>query len=121
MIDTKKLFTKILQKLRFNPTIIYDTKTEATQIGTTYEYTSIPDLEHYNVIGIRFTVYEATQVFWMVRGTNSEVGLIDVPTAGRFRGTITVNWTNNTVGIRCIAAPNSRFDLVHFKTIYGIA
>lgn len=122
MLSIKKLLTKILQKLTFTPVVLYNTRTEATKIGTAYEYSGvITNLDKYNIVGIRFAVNESTQVCWMVRGTNAEVGLTDAPTAGRFRGTITVDWANNQIGIRCITAPNSRYDLVYFSTVYGIA
>ena len=123
MIDLKKLLTKIITKLQFTPVLLDNTKYECTQTGTTYEYTSISGMDDYNVIAVNFYVYEVSQFVFFVRPLAGDCNMTDSPTAGRFRGTIRVDWTNGAVGIRCVSAgtAGTRYDLVYFKGVYGIA
>jgi len=123
MIDLKKLLTKIVTKLQFTPVLIDNAKYECTQTGTTYEYTSISGMDDYNVIAVYFVVHEVTQLCLFVRGVNVDVSLTDAPAAGRFRGSLKVDWENEQIGIRAVNAgtAGTRYDLVFFKGVYGIA
>lgn len=111
-------------KLPIVPTALHSTKVECTVVSTSYEYTTISALADWNVIIVAFVVYEVQQPCICVRGASNIYGLTDYTSAlGRFRGTITVDWTNNRIGIRCIAAgtDNSRYATVYFHGVYGIA
>lgn len=123
MIDLKKLLTKIITKLQFTPTLLDNSKYECTQTGTTYEYSYISGLEDYNVIAVNFVAYEAQQTVYFVRPLPGDTSLTDAPSSGKFRGTIRVDWENSAIGVRCINAgtAGTRYDLVYFKGVYGIA
>lgn len=123
MVDVKKLLTKILQKLKITPVSLDSTKYECTQVGTTYEYSSINGMEDYSVIAVYFYVHDVSQLLYFVRPLPGDCNLIDTPSAGRFRGSIRVDWENEAIGIRCVSAgtAGTRYDLVYFKGVYGIA
>lgn len=123
MISLKILLTKILQKLQFTPVLLSDTKVECTQVGTSYESTTIANIANYNVIAIQFVVHEQSQLLLFFRGEDIDRSFTDTPTAGRFRGTIKVDWEHNQILMRCIHAGTNedRYELVYFKNVYGIA
>ena len=123
MIDLKKLLTKIIKKLQFTPVLLDNTKYECTQVGTTYEYSYISGMDDYNVIAVYFVVHEVSQLYLFVRGLNVDVSLTDAPAAGRFRGSLKVDWENEQIGIRAVNAgtAGTRYDLIFFKGVYGIA
>lgn len=123
MIDLKKLLTKIIKKLQFTPVLLDGSKYECTQTGTTYEYTSISGMDDYNVIAVYFRVHEVCQLYLFVRGVNVEVSITDAPAAGRFRGSLKVDWENEQIGIRAVNAGSAgtRYELIFFKGVYGIA
>lgn len=120
VLDTKSLIDKILKKLQFIPTTIYNTRTECTKVGTAYEYTTIREIANWNIIGVQFVVHENRQILWFPRPIASDINLIDIPTVGRFRGSIVLDWANTRIGIRCIAAPGNRYNFVYFNTVYGL-
>ena len=123
MVDVKKLLVKILQKMKVTPVTLDNTKYECSQVGTTYEWFSIDNVTDYNVIAVYFCVHEVSQMCYFVRGIDVDVSLTDAPSAGRFRGSVRVDWTNGAVGIRCVNAgtAGTRYDLVYFRGVYGIA
>ena len=123
MIDLKKLLTKIIKKLQFTPVLLDNTKYECTQTGTTYEYTSISGMDDYNIIAVYFVVHEVSQLYLFVREVNVDVSLTDAPAAGRFRGSLKVDWENEQIGIRAVNAGSAgnRYDLIFFRGVYGIA
>ncbi len=123
MIDLKKLLTAIITKLKFTPTLLDNSKYECTQTGTTYEYTSISGMDDYNIVAVYFVVHEVAQLCLFVRGVNVDVSLTDAPAAGRFRGSLKVDWENEQIGIRAVNAgtAGTRYDLVYFRGVYGIA
>lgn len=118
----KKLFTKILRRTTFKLTQLYNTRTEPTKIGTVWEYHTHDFLADWDMIAIQFIVHEHVEVFYIVRGDTLERGLTDWPDAGKFRGSLYVNWANNQIGIRAINAGSSRsnYNLIYYSTIYGI-
>jgi hypothetical protein len=87
-----------------------------------YAYTAVSALADWSIVAVRFTVYETVQILFFVRGISGASTLVDNPSAGRFRGSITVDWINNRIGIRCLNAGNgnTRYDLVYFDRIYGV-
>ena len=105
-----------------NPAVLNTTKVACTITGTSYKYTSIPALANWSVVAVLFTVHEASQLLFFVRGEQHDRALIDVPTVGRFRGTIVVDWSNNRIGIRAIRAGDqgNYAHLVFFTYVYGI-
>lgn len=123
MVDVKKLLVKIIQKLKITPVALDNTKYECTSVGTTFEYFSIDGMENYQVIAVYFYVNEVSQLVFFVRPLPGDCNMTDSPSAGRFRGSIRVDWENEAVGIRCISAgtAGTRYDLVYFKGVYGIA
>jgi hypothetical protein len=103
-------------------TSIYFTKKACTEVNTAYAYTAVSALADWSIVAVRFTVYETVQILFFVRGISGASTLVDNPSAGRFRGSITVDWTNNRIGIRCLNAGsgNTRYDLVYFDRVYGV-
>jgi len=103
-------------------TSIYFTKKACTEINTAYAYTAVSALADWSIIAVRFTVYETVETLLFVRGISGACTIADNPSIGRFRGSITVDWTNNRIGIRCLNAGsgNTRYDLVYFDRIYGV-
>lgn len=122
MLDIKKLFTKIIQRINFHTTVINNTKITAEGVGTTWEYHTYADLANWDVIAIQCCVHEQTNVFWVARGDNLERCITDYPSAGKFRGGFYIDWNNNRVGMRVInaGANDTRTDLIWYQTIYGI-
>ena len=122
MLDIKKLLVKILRRTAFAPTQLYGTITEATKVSTDWEYHTHSFLSDWDMIAIQFVVHEHIEVFYIVRGDTLERGLTDWPDAGKFRGSLYVDWANNRIGIRAISAGTSgtHYDLIYYQTIYGI-
>ncbi len=109
-------------KIHFPIQTLSTTKHACTKVGTAYEYTTISELSNWNIIAVHFTVHEASQVVIFIRGIPHETSLIDVLSVGRFRATIAVEWENNRIAMRCIAAGsnNSYYNFVYFQNVYGI-
>lgn len=122
MLDIKKLLAKTLKRIAFKPTQLYNTRTEATKVSTNFEYHTHAFLADWDVIAVRFIVHEHLEVFYIVRGDTLERGLTDWPSAGKFRGTLYVDWANNRIGMRAISAgtDGSHYNLIFYSTIYGI-
>lgn len=122
MLDIKKLLAKILRRTAFYPTQLYNTRTETTKVSTDWEYHTHSFLSDWDMIAIQFVVHEHIEVFYIVRGDTLERSLTDWPDAGKFRGSLYVDWTNNRIGIRAISAgtSGSYYNLIHYSTIYGI-
>jgi hypothetical protein len=121
-LGIKRLLTKILKRITFKPTQLYNARTETTKVGTDWEYHTHAFLADWDVIAVRFIVHEHMEVFYIVRGDTLERGLTDWPDAGKFRGTLYVDWDNNRIGIRAISAGSSGsyYNLIYYSTIYGI-
>ena len=101
--------------------ILYSTRKPATKIGLEYEDTNIPALANWNAVLVLFTVYETSNSFLCIRGEDADHSIIEFPTIGRFRGTIKVDWANNKIKMRCIAAPSDNYiNLVHFDSVIGL-
>ena len=122
MLDIKKLLAKILRRTAFAPTQLYNTRTETTKVGTDWEYHTHAFIADWDVIAVRFIVHEHIEFFYIVRGDTIERSLTDWPDAGKFRGTLYVDWANNRIGIRAISAGTSGtyYNLIYYSTIYGI-
>lgn len=123
VIDIKKLFVKMLKRIALKPTQLYNTRTTATTVGEAWEYHTHAFLADWDVIMIRFCAHEHVEVLWFVRGDTLERSLTDWPSAGKFRGTIYVDWVNNRIGIRAIEAGNgstAQANLVWYQTILGV-
>ena len=122
MLDVKKLLAKMTKRIAFKPTQLYNTRTEATKVGTAWEYHTHAFLANWDMIAVRFVVHEQFEVFYIVRGDTLERGLTDWPSAEKFRGMIYVDWVNNRIGIRAINAGSngSYYNLIYYRTIYGI-
>lgn len=105
-----------------NPAVINSSKVSCTTVGTSFKYTTIPGLANWSVVAVHFTVYEASQVLFFFRGETHERMPIDAPALGRFRGGIIVDWSNNRIGIRAIAAgsSNNYANNIYFDYVYGI-
>lgn len=110
------------QHIPISLTGLYSSKVSCTTVGTSFKYTTIAGLANWHIVAVHFTVYETTQVFFFVRGENLERMLTDAPNIGRFRGGITVDWNNNRIGIRAIAAGSSNNypNTIYFDYVYGI-
>lgn len=110
------------QHIPFSATTIYSTKKACTSVSNTYSYTTVSDIASWNIVAVRFTVYETTMLLFFVRGESGERSLTDNPNAGRFRGGVFVDWTNNRIGIRCLSAGTSgtHYNLVYFDRVYGV-
>ena len=101
--------------------ILYSTRKPATKIGLEYEDTNIPALANWNAVLVLFTVYETSNSFLFIRGEDADHSIVEFPTIGRFRGTIKVDWANNKIRMRCIAAPSDNYiNLVHFDSVIGL-
>ena len=122
MLDVKKLLSKMTKRIAFNPTQLYNTNTVATKVGTAWEYHKHSFLSDWDAIAVQFVVHEHIEVFYIVRGDTLERSLTDWPDAGKFRGSLYVDWANNQIGIRAISAGTngSHYNLIHYQTIYGI-
>lgn len=104
------------------PKSISSTKCACASVGTSYTYFDCSDLAYWNAVFIRFVVHEQIQMCLFIRGENHERSLTDYPAgAGKFRGGLWVDWSNNRIGLRCISAGTvNRPDLVYFDYIYGV-
>ena len=102
--------------------LIWSTKTNCTSVSTSYTYFQRGGIAAWNVILIRFTVHENVQMLLFVRGDNQDRSVTDWPNAGKFRGSIKVDWENSQIGLRCLnaGAQNNHPDLVYFDYIYGV-
>jgi hypothetical protein len=102
--------------------LIWSTKTNCSSVSTSYTYFQRGGIAAWNVILIRFTVHENVQMLLFVRGDNQDRSLTDWPAAGKFRGSIKVDWENSQIGLRCLnaGAQNNHPDLVYFDYIYGV-
>lgn len=105
-----------------NPEVLNTTKVSCTTVGMSFKYTTVSGLANWSIVAINFTVYEARQVLFFIRGETHERLFVDAPDLGRFRGGIVVDWSNNRIGIRAIAAgSNNRYaGNVYFDYVYGI-
>lgn len=105
-----------------NPAVLFSTKIACTGIGTSYKYTSVPGLSNWSIVAVHFVVHEVAQVLIFFRGEAIDRSISDDPSVGRFRGTITVDWANNRIGIRAISAGSSTSyaKLIYFNYVYGI-
>lgn len=105
-----------------NPAVLNTAKVACTTVGLSFTYTTISGLANWSVVAVHFTVYEASQVLFFVRGESHERTLTDAPNLGRFRGGVVVDWSNNRIGIRAIAAGsnNSYPNTIYFDYVYGI-
>ena len=111
-----------IHHMPLNVTQLWNTKVTCSSVSTSYTYTSIPALSLWNVVAIKFTVHEHAEMLLFFRGEIAERSLTDWPTAGKFRGGIWVDWSNNRVGMRCLNAGSdgSYVNLVYFDYMYGI-
>ena len=105
-----------------NPAVLNSTKIACTTVGTSFRYTTVSGLANWSVVGVHFTVYETSQVAFFIRSEGHERMLTDAPSLGRFRGGIIVDWSNNRIGIRAIAAgsSNNYANNIYFDYVYGI-
>lgn len=105
-----------------NPAVLNSTKVACTTVGTSFKYTTVSGLANWSVVAVHFTVYETSQLFFFVRGESHERMLTDAPNLGRFRGGIIVDWHNNRIGVRAIAAgsSNNYANNIYFDYVYGI-
>lgn len=103
-------------------TTLSTSKVMCAKVSTTYQYTNVPALANWNMVAVRFAVHENVQVLFFVRGERLERSLTDWPSAGKFRGGIWIDWTNNRIGMRCLNAGNNGnyTHLVYFDLIYGV-
>ena len=122
MIDVKRTINEVFKRILFKPSQLYNTRTETTKVGTDWEYHTHAFLAEWDVIAVRFIVHEHIEVFYIVRGDTIERSLTDWPSAGKFRGTMYVDWANSRIGIRAISAgtSGSYYNLIYYSTIYGI-
>ena len=105
-----------------NPAVLNTAKVACTTVGTSFRYTTVSGLANWSLVAVHFTVYETSQVLICVRGELHERMLTDAPNLGRFRGGIVVDWNNNRIGIRAIAAGsnNNYANTIYFDYVYGI-
>ena len=105
-----------------NPAVLNTAKVACTTVGTSFRYTTVSGLANWSLVAVHFTVYETSQVLICVRGESHERMLTDAPNLGRFRGGIVVDWNNNRIGIRAIAAGsnNNYANTIYFDYVYGI-
>ena len=105
-----------------NPAVLNTAKVACTGIGTSYKYTSVPGLANWSIVAVHFVVHEVAQVLIFFRGEAIDRSISDDPSVGRFRGTITVDWANNRIGIRAISSGSntSYVKLIYFDYVYGI-
>lgn len=122
MIDIKRTINEVFRRIAFKPTQLYNTRTETTKVGTDWEYHTHAFLANWDAIAVRFIVHEHIEFIYIVRGDTIERSLTDWPSAGKFRGTLYVDWDNNRIGIRAISAGSSGtyYNLIYYQTIYGI-
>lgn len=97
-------------------------KVTCSSVGTSYKYTTVSALENWDMVAVRLTICENSQLLFFVRGESHERSLTDWPNAGKFRGGLYVDWANNRIGLRCLnaGANNDRKDLVYFDYVYGV-
>lgn len=105
-----------------NPAVLNTAKVACTTVGMSFKYTTVSGLANWSVVAVHFTVYETSSVLFFVRGEGHERMLTDAPNLGRFRGGIVVDWNNNRIGIRAIAAGSSNNypNTIYFDYAYGI-
>ena len=105
-----------------NPAVLNSSKIACTTVGTSFKYTTVSGLANWSIVAVHFTVYETSSVVFFVRGEGHERMLTDAPNLGRFRGGIVVDWSNNRIGIRALAAGsnNNYANTIYFDYVYGI-
>lgn len=108
--------------LPLTPVRLANTKVSCSAVSTSYTYTTVFNLDNWNMIAVRFVVCEQIQVCVFIRGENHERSATDYPVnAGKYRGGIWVDWANSRIGLRCInAGTANRTDLVYFDYVYGV-
>ena len=108
--------------LPLTPARLANAKVSCSAVSTSYTYTSVFNLDNWNMIAVRFVVHEQIQMCVFVRGENHERSITDWPAAGKFRGGLWVDWPNSRIGLRCLnaGAQNNHPDLVYFDYIYGV-
>lgn len=105
-----------------SPVVLNTAKVACTTIGTSYKYTSIPGLASWSVVAVYFVVHEVGEVLFFFRGEQFDRSISDDPSNGRFRGTITVDWRNNRIGIRAISSGSntSYAKFIYFNYVFGV-
>ena len=108
--------------LNIRPVILYGIKVPCTKVGTTYEYTTVNGLSNWNMIVIKFVVHEQAIPLYICKWDTNDYSLCDNPAAGRFRGTVKVDWDNNRIGVRCIRAGNQNnyAHLIFIESVTGV-
>ena len=103
-------------------TAINTAKVACTGVGTSYQYTTFADLANFDVVAVLFSVHEEVRLLFFVRGETIERSVTTYPSAGKFRGTIFVDWANNRIAMRCINAgtSNTYANLVNFTFVLGV-
>ena len=100
-------------------TTLFSTKVTAADVSTTYFYTMISDLANWNCIAVHFSVFNVTQNLIFFRPVAGGILISDSPSSGTYvRGGITVDWTNNRIGIRCTNGTDATKDF--FNAVYGL-
>lgn len=105
-----------------SPAVLFSTKIACTGIGTSYKYTSVPGLANWSIVAVHFVVHEVAQVLIFFRGEAIDRSISDYTSSGRFRGTITVDWANNRIGIRAISSGSSTsyVKFIYFNYVFGV-
>ena len=94
----------------------------ATVIDTTRRYTSIPELADWDMVCVYFNVHNVRQPLYFMRPVNMDGILADRPSKDVYvRGSVTVDWENNRIGIMCPNATSVTLSTVYRASIYGVA
>ncbi len=118
MLDTKKLFTKILTRLV--PTTLYNSKLTAPSTQSTYAYASVPNLANYNIVLVRCECNNACQLLVFCRLFGDNPMYLSDNNGTYVRGGYLVDWTNNRVGVRWVNGTSALAEYIYIQQVYGI-
>lgn len=115
MINTKKLLTLILKKLKI--TAIYNTKLSAPTTQSDYAYAFVTALENYNIVLMRCECGNLRQLLVFCRLFGDTPMYISDNNGTYVRGGYIVDWTNNRIGVRWVNGNNTN---VFVQQVYGV-
>lgn len=118
MLDTKKLLTKILTRLK--PRVISGTKVTAPTTLLQYASKSV-DLTGCDTIAVRCACNNVTQLLVFTRPYGSATQMLsEYYGTTYFRGLYKVDWDAGTISVTCGNTLNDRTDLIWIWQVYAI-
>jgi len=107
MLNLKEILTKILVYLKSLGTVqtaLITSKITAPSVSSSYTYTTISGLSRWSMVVAHFVVNNVAQYVVFYRPYAGAQIISDSPSGTvYYRGGVSMDWTNNKLGIRCIS------------------